>query len=207
MIYCFNPEECKKEDIDISTFLAALSLYLNEYNPQHAFEELCFKGLVEYDGFDLLNQPLNPRLSQSGVERVEAVLSRSKIANPANAEKRIQSLVKELMEIFPTGKKDGTNNMYWRCNARENTKALERFFLKYGYNTYTDEDILAAARKYVSPANGDMTNVRLLKYFIIKNVRDIDEDGRGYTREVSDLATYLDNINDCTDNPNIEELI
>lgn len=209
MIYCFNPEECKNEDMEIATFLAAFALYLKSYNPVHAFEELCWKGLVEYDGFDLLNQPLNLRLSPVGLERVEAILSRSKMANPKHENKRVENLAKQLMEIFPQGKKPGAgNNMYWRCNLRENIKSLERFFLKYGYNTYTDEEILAAAEKYVHPVNGDMTGVRLLKYFIIKNVKDIDDAGIGYIREVSDLATLLDNMhNDTEETYSNEELI
>ena len=52
----------------------------------------------------------------------------------------------------------------------------------------------------MNPANGNMTNVRVLKYFIIKNVRDVDDSGQGYIREVSDLATMLDNPEDIMSN-------
>ena len=192
MIYCINPKEIEKEDIDKCTFLAALSLYLNDYNPQHAFEQLCYKGLIEYDGFDLLNQPLNPRLSPVGITKVESVLSRSKRTNPEHDEKRLDTLAQALMDEFPVGKK-GDTNKYWKGNKRENIRALERFFLKYGYSTYTDEQIIEAARRYINPPDGDRTTCRILQYFIIKNIQDIDENGRGFIREVSDLATYLDN--------------
>lgn len=61
---------------------------------------------------------------------------------------------------------------------------LKSFFKLYG-RTYTEEEILDAARRYVDSFNGDYRFMRLLKYFIWK--RDNTEG------EVSELATFIDN--------------
>ena len=95
----------------------------------------------------------------------------------------IAPIAEKLMKIFPQGKKPGTP-YYWKCNKREVTLKLKSFFKLYG-NTYTEEQILNAAKDYVGSFNGDYRFMRLLKYFIWKK-----EDGQG---EVSELATFIDN--------------
>lgn len=95
----------------------------------------------------------------------------------------ITPIAEKLMQIFPQGKKPGTP-YYWKCNKREVTLKLKSFFKLYG-NTYTEEQILNAARDYVASFNGDYRFMRLLKYFIWKK-----DEGSG---EVSELATFIDN--------------
>jgi len=97
-------------------------------------------------------------------------------------EDEIKPIAEKLMEIFPPGKKPGTP-YYWKCNKREVTLKLKSFFKLYG-NTYTEEQILNAARDYVEGFHGDYRFMRLLKYFIWKK-----ENGE----EVSELATCIDN--------------
>ena len=94
----------------------------------------------------------------------------------------IAPIAEKLMQIFPQGRKPGTP-YYWKGNPREITLKLKSFFKLYG-NTYTEEQILNAAKNYVDSFNGDYKFMRLLKYFIWKK-----EDGI----ESSDLATFIDN--------------
>ena len=59
---------------------------------------------------------------------------------------------------------------------------------KYG-TTYTDEQILTAAKEYVASFNGDYRFMKLLKYFIFK-------EKVGANREIepeSELMTYIEN--------------
>ena len=99
------------------------------------------------------------------------------------ADDEITPIAEKLMAIFPKGKKPGTP-YYWKCNKREVMLKLKSFFKLYG-RTYTEEEILDAARRYVDSFNGDYRFMRLLKYFIWK--RDNTEG------EVSELATFIDN--------------
>lgn len=97
----------------------------------------------------------------------------------------------KLRAIFPEGKKPGTP-YYWKCNRREVVLKLKSFFKLYG-TTYTEEEILNAARDYVDGFKGDYRFMRLLKYFIWKK-----EDGE----EVSELATCIDNAGQVNEDDN-----
>lgn len=103
--------------------------------------------------------------------------------NSVPTEDEIMPIAEKLMKIFPQGKKPGTP-YYWKCNKREVMLKLKSFFKLYG-RTYTEEEILNAARRYVDSFNGDYRFMRLLKYFIWKK-----DGGEG---EVSELATFIDN--------------
>lgn len=106
-------------------------------------------------------------------------------------EDRIENLAVKLMEIFPKQKKLGTCH-YFRGNKKDTTLRLKKFFKLYG-TKYTDDQILEAARKYVASFNGNYAYMRILKYFIWKDQRKINEEGISYIEEISDLASYIDN--------------
>ena len=108
--------------------------------------------------------------------------------------KRLENLAKSLMEVFPAGKKEGTSQ-YWKGNLRDNTLRLAKFFKLYG-DKYTDEQMIEAAKNYVSSHNGKYQYMRLLKYFIWKDTRKVNSEGEGYIEEVSDLAAFIENAKD-----------
>lgn len=121
----------------------------------------------------------------------KALLSADK-AVPDN--KRLENLAKALMEVFPAGKKEGTSQ-YWKGNLRDNTLRLAKFFKLYG-DKYTDEQLIEAAKNYVSSHNGKYQYMRVLKYFIWKDARKVNSEGEGYIEEVSDLAAFIENAKD-----------
>lgn len=108
--------------------------------------------------------------------------------------KRLETLAKALMEVFPAGKKDGTSQ-YWKGNLRDNTLRLAKFFKLYG-DKYTDEQLIEAAKNYVRSHNGRYQYMRVLKYFIWKDTRKVNSEGEGYIEEVSDLAAFIENAKD-----------
>lgn len=108
--------------------------------------------------------------------------------------KRLENLAKSLMEAFPAGKKEGTSQ-YWKGNLRDNTLRLAKFFKLYG-DKYTDEQMIEAAKNYVSSHNGKYQYMRVLKYFIWKDTRKVNSEGEGYIEEVSDLAAFIENAKD-----------
>lgn len=108
--------------------------------------------------------------------------------------KRLENLAKALMGVFPAGKKEGTSQ-YWKGNLRDNTLRLAKFFKLYG-DKYTDEQLIEAAKNYVSSHNGKYQYMRVLKYFIWKDARKVNSEGEGYIEEVSDLAAFIENAKD-----------
>mgnify|MGYP004591026151 CR=1 FL=1 len=109
-------------------------------------------------------------------------------------EDRIQNLAKQLMDLFPKGKKAGTSQ-YWKGNTRDITLRLSKFFKLYG-NKYSDEQIITATKNYIDSFNGDYRFMRVLKYFIWKNVNKINSEGVNYIEECSDLANFIENSKD-----------
>lgn len=104
---------------------------------------------------------------------------------------RISNLAAKLMEVFPKEKKAGTNH-YFRGNVKDTSLKLKKFFKLYG-NKYSDEQIINAAKAYVSSFNGNYTYMRILKYFIWKPEKKMNEEGKMYIEETSDLATWIEN--------------
>lgn len=127
-------------------------------------------------------------LSPEGESFVADMLNDTKRFPSSDA--RIERLAERLMEVFPKGKKEGTP-YYWKGNKKEIKDKLKKFFVYFG-NSYTDDQIVQAARMYVASFNGDYRFMRLLKYFIWKN--DIKRDSESTSVEqVSELASYIEN--------------
>lgn len=111
---------------------------------------------------------------------------------------RILELADKMMEEFPKGRKEGSNQ-YWRGNKKEIAVRLRRFVKMYG-GKWTDIELLKATRRYVQSFNGNYKYMRVLKYFIWKVERKQDEEGNQISCETSDLATLLENKEDTVDN-------
>ena len=124
------------------------------------------------DGFMCQNSPLNSIILDSDKNIPE--------------KDKITKLGEALMNIYPKGKKEGTI-YYWRDSITNIVKRLQIFFKRYG-NSYTDEQIINATKKYVESFNGDYRYMQLLKYFIFKDKRGLE-----VVENQSELASYLQN--------------
>ena len=110
--------------------------------------------------------------------------------------KKLMGLATELKNIFPKGRKEGTN-FYWADGVALIVKRLKIFIKKYG-DIYTEEQIIKAAKKYVESFNGDYRYMKLLKYFIFKE--EIES-------STSDLLTYIENAEEESDLKNNWDIV
>lgn len=183
MNYIINEDICKKKGMDLPSLLAVL-LVKTGVNITELFNNLIKKEILVRDMFSeglLVTQRWDSVCS-------DILLSADK---SIPSEERLLPLVDALMQIFPAGKKEGTT-LYWKGNRKDNKERLQKFFKLYG-NKYSDEQILQAAMKYVESFNGQYAYMRTLKYFIWKDERKINNEGKTYIEEVSDLASYIEN--------------
>lgn len=104
-----------------------------------------------------------------------------------NKEDKYTELAKELRELYPTGKKEGTPYM-WRGTTAEIARKLKTLTVKYNYS-FTKEQVINATKEYISSFNGNYTKMRLLKYFILKSERDADDN----INIISELMTIIEN--------------
>lgn len=98
-----------------------------------------------------------------------------------------------LKELYPKGKKPGTNTM-WRGNTVEIVKKLKTLEVSYNFS-FTFEQAIDATKRYVESFNGKYDNMRVLKYFLLKTVPEIDADGERKLTVVSDFMTFVENEN------------
>ena len=100
-------------------------------------------------------------------------------------------LATALKEIYPKGKKPGTNIM-WRGNTVEIVKKLKLLNTSYKFE-FTFDQAVDATRRYVASFNGDYTNMRVLKYFLLKSVTELDAEGNRKLTTVSDFMSLIEN--------------
>lgn len=178
-----DEDVCKKYNLDVSSVFAVL---LIKENPDY---ESVIAKLKESE---VLTDSLGDLMVTERWDNVVSnILLDSEQADTTNYEKRLKNLAEKMMEIFPKGKKEGTKT-YWKGNLRDNQLRLKKFFKLYG-DKYTDEQILDATKSYVSSFNGNYNFMRVLKYFIWKDVKKVDSEGNVYIEEISELATEIDN--------------
>ena len=182
---CLNKKATQQNGITIDEALLMLVIH-NKVNLESAEKALIQKGLITAERNDLFQQ-VGWRLTNKGTEVLDSVIMDSdKEQEPQD---RLIQLATRLKEIFPKGKKDGTN-YYWTEGVALIVRRLKLFFRKYG-NKFTDEQIIQAAEKYVQGFNGSYQYMRLLKYFIFKE----KVGANGEVEGDSELINYIENAN------------
>lgn len=174
------------KNINPNYFLNLLALYITKNSINNSNnKEAILKNHITSEGLDNNNQFINIKLTQEGVDFIEEVIVDSEIPDPT---KKLMELATELKNIFPKGRKEGTN-FYWSDGVILIVKRLKIFIKKYG-DTYTKEQIIKATKKYVESFNGDYRYMKLLKYFIFKEETE---------SSTSDLLTYIENADEESD--------
>jgi hypothetical protein len=181
MKYVIDTDVCVTEGIDLPVVLAVMLV-------QTGVDLQNLKTIIENNEV-IVNKEGNIYVTEPWADKIARILLLSDKSVPK--EDRLDKLVKQLMDLFPKGKKEGTS-IYWKGNLKDNKLKLQKFFKLYG-NTYTDDQIISATKKYVESFNGNYSYMRALKYFIWKDEKKLGSDGKYYVEEVSDLASYIEN--------------
>lgn len=130
----------------------------------------------------------NPLLNEKGKDKEKTKSGRTR--------KELTKLAKDFIAIFPKGKKQGTNYSF-RTSPAQISERLTKFFLKFG--DFPDEDILTATKRYVDyfESTGDLTHMRLAKYFIFKNDREKGLESQLY-EELINLDEDMEDVSNDT---------
>lgn len=189
MKYVLNLDEIRKGEIPINMALYLISIYFEAEIQNNQLED---KARAE--GY-LTTQYGKTVLTVEGINLVEDVFLNSEFKESFSEEDRYDNLAKKLQELFPKGKKPGTNYM-WRDSYSIIARKLRTVVKKFGIG-FTDEEAILATKKYVDSFKGDYRYMQLLKYFILKKDTNTLE-------ESSQFLSYLENLNDVdidADNP------
>ena len=170
-----------KNNLTLEEFLV-LFLSAREVDIGVISQSLVAKGLADKDLFSsgklVISDKVKDLVSTIPIESDKNVIDK---------DSEFTELATELREIYPAGRKDGTTYM-WRGTTAEVAKKLKTLVVKYGY-TINKEDVLKATKEYVNSFNGNYRYMQLLKYFILKSVKDAD----GNVDIKSELMSLIEN--------------
>ena len=170
-----------KNNLTIEEFLV-LFLSAREVDIGVISQSLVAKGLADKDLFSSGKLVISDK-----VKNLISTISIDSDKNVIDKDSEFTELATELREIYPAGRKDGTTYM-WRGTTAEVAKKLKTLVVKYGY-TINREDVLKATKEYVNSFNGNYRYMQLLKYFILKSVKDAD----GNVDIKSELMSLIEN--------------
>ena len=170
-----------KNNLTLEEFLV-LFLSAREVDIGVISQSLVAKGLADKDLFSSGKLVISDK-----VKDLVSTISIESDKNVIDKDSEFTELATELREIYPAGRKDGTTYM-WRGTTAEVAKKLKTLVVKYGY-TINREDVLKATKEYVNSFNGNYRYMQLLKYFILKSVRDAD----GNVDIKSELMSLIEN--------------
>lgn len=181
-----NEKTCVKHKMTLAEFLLALSIRSVDNMEETLSNMINREIIVEKDGKYLVTQHWS--------DVIDEILCDSS-SDTEKTDEELLSLAKRMAALFPQGKMKNRYGQptpyYYRCNSSEIVKKLKKFFTTYG--DVSEEEILDATRRYVASFQGNYSNMRLIKYFILKDDVKPSEDGQGHVEQISDLATFLEN--------------
>lgn len=198
-----NKESAAKHGITLDEALYMIIIH-NKINLELTKESLIQKGLLTADRNETFQQ-IGWRLTNRGTEVLDSTIIDSD--EPKNSgDDFLLEIATKLKEIFPKGKKEGTN-YYWAEGTALIVRRLKLFLKKYEeyirnefkeefsklnkeeFNKFLGNKILYAASKYVDSFNGSYRYMKLLKYFILKEKIGV----AGEVEGESELMNYIEN--------------
>lgn len=172
------------KDIGVDGLLYLTALHLNCTINKDTIDRLNNKGLIFINNFkDGIPSDVSP--TKESREIVEGTYADMEISGKDNDD-RFNNLADKLRELFPTGRKPGTQ-LQWRDSTKVIAQRLKAFVKKFNVE-FTDEQAIEATKKYISGFNGNYQFMQVLKYFIMKADK---EDGTSIIN--SQLLSYMEN--------------
>lgn len=152
--------------------------YALKISPESMKQSLIDKGYITSAGnlFDRYTA------TDKAVKLLDSVLADSSVDDDT----KITELATKLKELYPKGKKEGTNQ-FWADGVSIIVKRLKIFYKKYGF--YDNDTIIKATEDYIKSFNGDYRFMKTLKYFLWSE----KVNKAGEVEPTSDLLTYIEN--------------
>ena len=186
MKYVIDTKKLSTYNLTLDELIYLFALSTNALINKETVENCHKKGLITTDYDKIINKSYY-FINKSGKDILEEFFSDSEVVDKqiTPTQTRFEALANELREIFPSGKKEGTN-YYWRDSTKIIANKLKTVTKLYG--SFTDEQAIDATKRYVESFNGNYTYMQLLKYFISKR-----ETKNGEIVENSQLISYIEN--------------
>ena len=162
MKYIIDTEILEREGIELDEALYLLSVYKKKPINFNTVQ----KAKIENKILKFEN-PRDPvKITPKGQSFIESILAKSKIHVSSDNLERYRDLADKMREVYPKGLKPGTNYQ-WRDSTAIIADRLMKLVAKYNIE-FTDEEAVAATKRYIASFNGNYKYMQILKYFISK---------------------------------------
>jgi hypothetical protein len=175
-----NTEKIVESSLSNDEFFALFGI-INKIDISIGIDSLLQKGIIG-NSYNSLSKPDGFFPTKEGLSIYTNVILNSENIKSQDS---FSELAKKLKELFPKGRKDGTNNP-WADSEILICKRLRVFTKKYG--EFSDDDIVKATKSYIDSFNGSYAIMRTLRYFIFKETKIGDT-----IESTSDLLNFLEN--------------
>lgn len=160
MIITINEKLLEQYNLSVEEFLI-LYICSKNYNIKELLDIIIAKGYADKDVFD----EYKAVVSDNNKDLIANIIINSD-KKVINKEKDFLILANKMRDLYPSGKKPGTNYS-WKDSGIVIAQKLKTLVAKFGCS-FTEEEALEATKKYVESFNGNYTYMQLLKYFILK---------------------------------------
>ena len=162
MKYIIDTEILEREGIGLDEALYLLSVYKKKPINFNTIQ----KAKVENKILKFENSRDPVKITPKGQSYIESILAKSKIHVSSDNLERYRTLADKMREVYPKGLKPGTNYQ-WRDSTAIIADRLMKLVAKYNIE-FTDEEAVAATKRYIASFNGNYRYMQILKYFISK---------------------------------------
>lgn len=155
-----NTDVLQRHNLPLGEFLALLIGYY-DVDYKQCCKKLVDAGIAETN----LYNPTSIVLSDNSKDLVASIIvdSNEKVIG---SKIDFTALATTLQNLYPQGIKPGTSYK-WRGETSVIAQKLKTLVAVHDF-TFTEEEAIAATKGYLSSFPDDQTNMRLLKYFILK---------------------------------------
>lgn len=155
-----NEKLLEQYNLSVEEFLI-LYICSKNYNIKELLDTVIAKGYADKDVFD----EYRAVVSDNNKDLIANIIINSD-KKVINKEKDFLMLANKMRDLYPSGKKPGTNYP-WKDSSIVIAQKLKTLVAKFGC-FFTEEEALEATKKYIESFNGNYTYMQLLKYFILK---------------------------------------
>ena len=155
-----NDKLLEQYNLSVEEFLI-LYICSKNYNIKELLDTIIAKGYANKDVFDEFKAVIS-----DNVKDLIADIIINSDKRVINKEKDFLILANKMRDLYPSGKKPGTNYS-WKDSGIVIAQKLKTLVAKFGCS-FTEEEALEATKRYIESFNGNYTYMQLLKYFILK---------------------------------------
>ena len=180
-----NEKILEQYNLSVEEFLI-LYICSKNYNIKELLDTIIAKGYADKDVFDECKAVVSDNVKELIANII--INSNKKVIDK---EKDFLILANKMRDLYPSGKKPGTNYP-WKDSSIVIAQKLKTLVVKFGCS-FTEEEALEATKRYIESFNGNYTYMQLLKYFILKT-----EKSTGDIK--SDFMSLIENKEDIKNN-------